>query len=537
MTIYISDTRTTTQAPLEDLVVELTGIVRSDTNAIESITSWRNVDVYGSLYGTVGGINVGVQAHVSIGTTGLVYRGTTAISVQSGSIISNAGLVAAGGRTGTGIVAAGWDNTITNTGTIQAYNGIRVGDGITGTERVVNSGTITTSGGIGILVSGVGDISNSGDILAATGTAVAFSNTFSGRNNLLVNTGTINALMAVTGSALTDVVINKGMIDGWIDLGDGHDSYNGSDGRFNGGVILGNGNDRMIGGADSEQVQPGEGDDIIDGGGGDTDSVQFLTGGNVTVDLRLTGPQQTGEGLDTFINVESVYTNEGADRLTGNDANNGFHGGDGSDTLDGGLGNDTIWGGEGIDTLVFSGSKAATVNLAVVLTAQNTGHGFDVLNQFENVTGGSGADRLTGDGLANVLIGNGGKDRLSSGDGDDTLIGGAADDILAGGAGRDVFVFDGGRDKNVDTISGYVVADDVIHLQNSVYTKIGAPGVLASKAFWTGKKAHDSSDRIIYDKGTGALWYDADGTGKAAQIKIGQLTKNLKMDAAEFFVI
>jgi len=28
---------------------------------------------------------------------------------------------------------------------------------------------------------------------------------------------------------------------------------------------------------------------------------------------------------------------------------------------------------------------------------------------------------------------------------------------------------------------------------------------------------------VIDDKGTGALHYDADGTGKAAQVKIGQL--------------
>ena len=63
------------------------------------------------------------------------------------------------------------------------------------------------------------------------------------------------------------------------------------------------------------------------------------------------------------------------------------------------------------------------------------------------------------------------------------------------------------------------------------------PAKLKADMFWTGKAAHDSSDRIIYDKATGALYYDADGTGRSAQVKIATLTKNQKVTVSDFFVI
>jgi Ca2+-binding RTX toxin-like protein len=52
-----------------------------------------------------------------------------------------------------------------------------------------------------------------------------------------------------------------------------------------------------------------------------------------------------------------------------------------------------------------------------------------------------------------------------------------------------------------------------------------------------GSKAGDASDRVIYDKSTGALWYDADGSGGAAQMQIAKLAKGLAITAADFFVI
>ena len=68
-------------------------------------------------------------------------------------------------------------------------------------------------------------------------------------------------------------------------------------------------------------------------------------------------------------------------------------------------------------------------------------------------------------------------------------------------------------------------------------TKIAKKGALAKTAFWSGHDAKDSNDRIGYDKKTGAVFYDNDGNGAHAAIQVATLTKNLKMTAADFFVI
>ncbi len=41
---------------------------------------------------------------------------------------------------------------------------------------------------------------------------------------------------------------------------------------------------------------------------------------------------------------------------------------------------------------------------------------------------------------------------------------------------------------------------------------------------WSGTGAHDADDRIVYNPGTGALWYDADGNGAGAAVQIATLT-------------
>jgi Ca2+-binding RTX toxin-like protein len=152
--------------------------------------------------------------------------------------------------------------------------------------------------------------------------------------------------------------------------------------------------------------------------------------------------------------------------------------------------------------------------------------------------GGSGADTMVGRSGGDFLEGLGGSDFLRGGAGADRLRGGTGIDTLIGDAGRDSFVFDTppGR-TNVDRLRDFKVADDTIHINNAAFTKVGANGALASQAFWKGAKAHDASDRVVYDSATGALVYDPDGTGPAAQVKFAQLSKGLAMTPADFLVI
>ena len=49
--------------------------------------------------------------------------------------------------------------------------------------------------------------------------------------------------------------------------------------------------------------------------------------------------------------------------------------------------------------------------------------------------------------------------------------------------------------------------------------------------------ADSSFDRIIYDQITGALSYDADGTGAIAQVQFAELDPALALTNNDFFIV
>ncbi|RWN24262.1 MAG: calcium-binding protein, partial [Mesorhizobium sp.] len=53
---------------------------------------------------------------------------------------------------------------------------------------------------------------------------------------------------------------------------------------------------------------------------------------------------------------------------------------------------------------------------------------------------------------------------------------------------------------------------------------------------FAGKAADDSSDHIIYNSSTGALSFDSDGIGGAAQTQFATLSPGLSVTAGAFFV-
>ncbi|HEU6442702.1 MAG TPA: calcium-binding protein, partial [Microvirga sp.] len=122
--------------------------------------------------------------------------------------------------------------------------------------------------------------------------------------------------------------------------------------------------------------------------------------------------------------------------------------------------------------------------------------------------------------------------------GDDRLYGLEGNDVLFGGPGRDVFVFNTKPSlvSNLDRIVDFSVRDDTIYLDNAVFTKL-AVGKLPSAAFWTGAKAHDSTDRVVYDSAKGDLYYDGDGTGTGAPVQIAKLSTGLRMTADDFQIV
>jgi Ca2+-binding RTX toxin-like protein len=137
--------------------------------------------------------------------------------------------------------------------------------------------------------------------------------------------------------------------------------------------------------------------------------------------------------------------------------------------------------------------------------------------------------------LPNLLAG---KDKITGGANDDTLNGYLGSDSLTGGAGIDTFVFNTALSKtNVDTITGYTVADDRIQLDHTVFNKLTV-GVSIADYFQAGTKADSENDFIIYDSKSGKLFYDADGNGAGAAIQFATIAKPIgTIDAAEFTVV
>jgi Ca2+-binding RTX toxin-like protein len=252
---------------------------------------------------------------------------------------------------------------------------------------------------------------------------------------------------------------------------------------------------------------------------------------------------------------QGIDGSSGADVLNGtaaNDVLNGFSGNDklrgfgGNDRLDGGRGIDRLEGGKGNDTYVVDAARDLVIELS--------NHGRDTVLTSVSYTLGSSTHievlsallpdsttslNLTGNKYSNSITGNSGNNILKGGEGSDRLYGGLGNDRLSGGSGRDVFVFDTKphKTKNMDTVSDFSVADDTIWLNNAVFTKVGSNGRLKDSALWIGSRAHDRSDRIIYDDHFGALYYDADGSGKAGQIKLAQIEKGLSLTHIDFYVI
>lgn len=163
----------------------------------------------------------------------------------------------------------------------------------------------------------------------------------------------------------------------------------------------------------------------------------------------------------------------------------------------------------------------------------------------ERADGTMDADRFVGGSGADAFHGQGGNDTLYSRDGRDRL---------TGGAGADVFVFDTKPNKktNIDKITDFNARYDSIWLNNAIFKaadlrRIGKgksevnPGKLKAEFFKSFDKKHplnqDKNDYVLYNKSTGALSYDADGSGKGAAIQIASLNKNLPITAKDFFIV
>jgi Ca2+-binding RTX toxin-like protein len=280
-----------------------------------------------------------------------------------------------------------------------------------------------------------------------------------------------------------------------------------------------------------------------------TDAYGAATSRTVTLDLTNVVESDSRVLIGTA-GADTLTGEAGADRISGLAGNDQLYGEAGTDWIDAGAGNDTLSGGADADTMSGgSGNDSYYVDNRsdrVIETSSRNGTdtvyssvSYTLGNYVEKLIGtGSNAINLSGNSLNNTITGNSANNVLKGHAGNDILDGGLGRDTLYGGSGKDSFVFTKAlTSSNVDKIADFKVDDDTIRLDNAVFAKLTKTGTLGSGFFTIGAQADDRNDYIIYNENTGALFYDADGSGaKASAIKFATLGKHLDLTNADFVI-
>jgi Ca2+-binding RTX toxin-like protein len=244
----------------------------------------------------------------------------------------NAGVVAARIGLPEGYEASPVDFTIGKSGHLI---GGTIGIASHGTGHVIRNEGMISAGTDGIRAYGNQTIVNSGEISGANGInlyAVA------SETAVVKNSGTITGSQwSIYGTPDGDRIINKGELNGDVQLSGGLDTFIHKGGHVDGVVRGGLGGDTYIVRAEGLNIVEviDEGDDRVRA------SVDFALQANIE-DLWLTGKADidgTGNG--------------GNNELYGNAGRNHLSAGFGFDILDGGTGNDVLEGGVGADQFQF----------------------------------------------------------------------------------------------------------------------------------------------------------------------------------------
>ena len=248
----------------------------------------------------------------------------------------------------------------------------------------------------------------------------------------------------------------------------------------------------------------------------DTDKDHFYSMGEGVKNLKV-----TLGGTSTFSATAGGYTLESSD--TGRQTI-AFSGGGLSGRVDAEV---SLKEGMNVKFDVINGDTLHTSVSAKVSGPLSTIDGLGT--QGLKLTAGSGRQ---------TVFGTDGKDTLDGGSGKDRLHGGLGDDKLIGGSSSDTFAFDAKLGKsNVDAVTDFSVKQgDSFALEHDIFTKIGK-GELGGGAYHEGSRAHDKSDRIIYDEAKGKLFYDADGKGAKDAVQFATLDKHLTLDHHDFLIV
>lgn len=204
---------------------------------------------------------------------------------------------------------------------------------------------------------------------------------------------------------------------------------------------------------------------------------------------------------------ESLYGTPSNEALSGSGR---LAGGDGDDTYTVTANSVVVEGvNEGVDTVIsWLSSYTLTANVENLVLKQggSTGNGNELVNRITGTTG------------------------------NDTLNGKGGNDWLTGDGGKDTFVFDK-PGTGIVTITDFSPSDDKLALVGAGFGPLGNVGALNAGTFVSGTAAEDATDHIIYDKGTGNIYYDIDGSGSAAMVQFAHINPGLDLNAGNFLVV
>ena len=238
-----------------------------------------------------------------------------------------------------------------------------------------------------------------------------------------------------------------------------------------------------------------------------------------------------GGSINGTAGNDSLTGTAGNDTINGNAGNDTLRGLAGDDSLDGGSGTDLLDGGTGNDIYVVSSGDtlvdAGGVDQIYSPVSWALGNGFENIE----LTGSANAD-VSGNFVANIIVGNNANNVIRGRDGNDTL---------TGNGGVDFFDFTTAPSAgNADTITDFTSVDQ-LRFDDAAHAGIGATGTwgAADGRFWASAAgtAHDASDRVVYNTTTGALYYDADGSGAGSAVLVATLQGAPTLAASDITVI
>jgi len=178
------------------------------------------------------------------------------------------------------------------------------------------------------------------------------------------------------------------------------------------------------------------------------------------------------------------------------------------------------------------GNNGGTIDNVVVDASGVTANGL----RFE----GNGNDNtFIGTTQDDVFVGNGGNDTLTGGDGADTFVFGQVHEQVVTGDDDEVqtYVDTAFNLTGIDTITDFLSGVDKIALNIDQFTSLTVGSFTADNLVCSvGAAAGDANDFLLFDTSTGALSYDADGSGAGAAVQFATLTGVTSLSASDIEV-